>query len=324
MEILLTGGAGYVGSACLRWLLKQGHDPVAYDDLSLGNEWAVPKERLVIGDILDFDTLCATLLDRQIEGVIHFAALAVVPESVSDPASYWRTNVIGTKTLLDAMRECDVKKLVFSSTCAVYGEKHTPPLVEDMTCDPCHPYGTTKWASEQMIREYTAAYGIGHTILRYFNVSGADPDGQFGESRRHETHLIPLVLAVATGKREKLLIFGDDWPTRDGTCVRDYIHTDDLASAHQLALETLEPGMNRIYNVGTGVGVSVMEVLRACEAAVGHPIAHEVVGRRPGDPAVLFANSEKIQKELGWQPRYTDIRDIVATAWKWHNENPRG
>ncbi|MCH7724901.1 MAG: UDP-glucose 4-epimerase GalE [Planctomycetes bacterium] len=324
MKMLLTGGAGYVGSACLRWLIRNGHEPFAFDNLSLGNAWSVPSDRLIVGDILDFDGLSRALREYDIEGVIHFAALAVVPESVADPASYWQTNVVGTKTLLDAMRSVGVRKIVFSSTCAVYGENHESPLTETMACNPCHPYGSTKMAVEQMIREFSAAYGIGHTSLRYFNVAGADSDGRFGECRRHETHLIPLILAVANGKREKLVVFGTDFPTPDGTCVRDYIHTEDLSYAHQLAMEQLDTGQANVFNVGTGVGASVLEVLHAAEEVAGFEIPHELADRRPGDPPALFANAEKIRAELNWQPKYTNIRDIVETAWNWHrNEEAR-
>lgn len=320
MNILLTGGAGYVGSACLRWLMNHDHQPVAFDNLSTGNEWSVPKDRLIIGDIHDSDALCRAMRERQIEAVMHFAALAVVPESVADPEAYWRTNVVGTKNVLDAMRETDVAKIVFSGTCAVYGEMQTPPLVETMPYDPCTPYGTTKVAAERIIQDYSRAYGFGFSVLRYFNVSGADPDGEFGESRQHETHLIPLVLDAACGDRPDVKIFGDDWPTRDGTCVRDYIHTDDLALAHQLAIESIEPGTEATYNVGTANGVTVREVLTACEKVAGRPIPHEIVGRRSGDPAVLFANSDKIRQTLAWSPKYTDIEKIVETAWRWHQK----
>ena len=198
------------------------------------------------------------------------------------------------------------------------------PLREDSPQTPETPYGTTKLAAEWLIKDYARAYDMGYTLLRYFNASGADPDGHHGEDRRHEAHLIPLTLQVAVGRREKLLIYGDDWDTRDGTCVRDYVHTDDLAQAHQLAVEGLEPGVARAYNLGSGTGASVLEVLRACEAVVGRPIRHEIVGRRPGDPATLIASPEKIIKELGWSPRYTDIRAIAETAWRWHNTHPQG
>ena len=198
------------------------------------------------------------------------------------------------------------------------------PLREDSPQTPETPYGTTKLAAEWLIKDYARAYGLGYTLLRYFNASGADPDGDFGEDRRHESHLIPLILQVAVGRRPRVMIYGKDYPTRDGTCVRDYVHTADLAQAHQLAVEALEPGMGRAYNLGSGTGATVLEVLRACEETVGRPIAHEIVGRRPGDPAVLIASPDKIIKELGWSPRFTDIREIVRTAWEWHHRHPQG
>lgn len=326
MKILLTGGAGYIGSACLRWLAEHGHDPVAYDDLSEGNAPAVPDpdRHLVRGDILDTAGLTSVLREREIEAVVHLAALASVPDSIRDPAGYYRTNVVGTKSVLDAMREAGVWRIVLSSTAATYGFRAEMPLREDSPQTPETPYGTTKLAAEWMIKEYARAYGMGYTLLRYFNASGADPDGRNGESRRHEAHLIPLILMAAVGKRDKILVCGNDWETRDGTCVRDYVHTDDLAQAHQLALESLERGRGEAYNLGSGTGTTVLEVLRACEAVVGRPIPHEVVGRRPGDPAVLVATPEKIVKQLGWSPRHTGIHSIAETAWRWHSGHPDG
>ena len=324
MNILLTGGAGYIGSASLRWLLKHGHEAIAYDNMLEGNARSVPDGRLVEGDILDVDRLTTTLRDRRIDAVMHFAALASVPLSIKDPESYWRTNVVGTKCVLDAMRAAGVPRIVFSSTAATYAFGVEMPIRETTPQVPETPYGTTKLAAERMIREYARAYDMGYTILRYFNASGADPDGQFGESRHVEGHIIPLTLLVATGRREKLKIFGGDWDTRDGTCVRDYVHTDDLALAHQLAVESLEPGVGRAYNLGSGSGTTILEVLRACEKAVGRPIPHEIVDRRPGDPGTLIATPELIARELGWEPRYPSIDAIVATAWRWHESHPDG
>jgi UDP-glucose 4-epimerase len=324
MRILLTGGAGYIGSACLRWLVRHGHDPIAFDDLSEGNRAAVPADRLVVGDIGDVDALTEALRAHRAEAVMHFAALASVPDSIADPDNYYRVNVVGTKNVLDAMRKAGVRRIVFSSTAATYGFRAEMPLREDSPQTPETPYGTTKLAAEWMIKDYARAYDLGYALLRYFNASGADPDGAYGEDRRHEAHLIPLTLQVAVGRREKLLICGGDWDTRDGTCVRDYVHTDDLAQAHQLAVENIGPGVGRSYNLGSGTGVTVLEVLRACESVVGRPIAHEVVGRRPGDPATLIASPDKIVKELGWSPRYTDVRAIAETAWRWHSGHPQG
>ncbi len=326
MRILLTGGAGYVGSACLRWLLRQGHDPIAYDNLIEGNTEAVPDPagRLVVGDISQTDHLTHVLKEYRIEAVMHFAALASVPDSIANPDAYYRVNVIGTKSVLDAMRSASVSRVVFSSTAATFGFHAEMPLREESPQIPETPYGTTKLAAEYLIKDYARAYGLGYTLLRYFNASGADPDSRQGEDRRHESHLIPLIFQVALGHREKLLVYGGDYATPDGTCLRDYIHTEDLARAHQLAVETLEPGMGRAYNMGSGTGVSVLQVLHACEEVVGKPIPHEIVGRRHGDPAVLIATPEKIARELGWSPLSSDIRQIVQTAWDWHHGHPHG
>ncbi len=315
-----------MGSACLRWLLRHGHDPIAYDNLVEGNVAAVrdASSRLIVGDIAETDRLAQVLRENRIEAVMHFAALASVPDSIADPEAYYRVNVLGTKSVLDAMRTAGVRKILFSSTAATYGFHSEMPLREDSPQLPETPYGTTKLAAEWLIKDYTRAYGLGYTLLRYFNASGADSDGEHGEDRRHESHLIPLVFQVALGHREKLLIYGGDYPTRDGTCVRDYIHTEDLAQAHQLAVESLEPGMGRSYNMGSGSGVTVLEVLRACEEAVGHPIPYQVVDRRPGDPGILIATPEKIVRELGWSPRHAAISEIVHTAWNWHQRHPHG
>ncbi len=324
MKILLTGGAGYVGSAVLRWLLKHGHDPIAYDDLSEGNSQAVPDGRLVVGDILDRAKLADTLKENAVEAVMHFGAVASVPDSINDPDTYWRINVEGTKSVLDAMCDCGLKLIVFSSTAATYGFDNEMPLREDSAQAPKVPYGTTKLSAEWLIKDYAKAYDMGYTLLRYFNASGADFDGQYGEDRRCESHLIPVTLGVAVGNREKLLIYGSDFETRDGTCIRDYVHNDDLAQAHQLAIEQLAPGIGRAYNIGSGTGTSVLEVLRACEAAVGGPIAHEFVDPRPGDPGILIASPDKLIKELGWDPKHTDINEIVSSAWNWHKSHPNG
>jgi UDP-glucose-4-epimerase GalE len=326
MKILLTGGAGYVGSACLRWLLERGHDPIAYDNLLEGNISAVPDaaHRLIVGDIAETNRLAEILKHHHIEAVMHFAALASVPDSISDPEAYYRVNVGGTKSVLDAMRTAGVHKILFSSTAATYGFHAEMPLREDSPQTPETPYGTSKLAAEWLIKDYARAYGLGYTLLRYFNAAGADADGSFGEDRRHESHLIPLILQVAVGRRPKVLIYGDDYATSDGSCVRDYVHTADLAQAHQLAVESLQPGMARAYNLGSGTGVTVLEVLRACENATGGPIPYEIVSRRLGDPAVLVASPQRISTELGWSRRYVNIHDIVQTAWNWHRRHPQG
>ena len=323
VRVLLTGGAGYVGSACLRWLLRHGHDPVAFDNLVAGNAAAVPEGRLLRGDIEDRDALTCALREQGSEAVMHFAAVASVPESVADPESYYRTNLLGTKNVLDAMREVGLERVVFSSTAATYAFDAEMPIVETSPQRPESPYGKSKLAAEWLIEDYRRAYGTGYAVLRYFNASGADPDGEFGEGRSHETHLIPLALHTAVGRRKKLLINGEDWPTDDGTCVRDYVHTDDLAHAHQLVLEALEPGAGTAYNVGSGQGYSVRQVVDACQTVVGREIPRESAPRRPGDPPVLIASSEKLSRELGWKARF-DLRDIVASAWRWHERYPHG
>jgi UDP-glucose 4-epimerase len=326
MRILLTGGAGYVGSACLRWLLHHGHDPIAYDNLSEGNVAAIPdtSNRVIVGDIADTSHLAEVLRQQDVEAVMHFAALASVSDSVTDPEAYYRVNVVGTKSVLDAMRTAGVSRILFSSTAATYGFHTEMPLREESPQTPETPYGTTKLTAERLIKDYARAYGLSYTLLRYFNAAGADPDGEFGEDRRRESHLIPLIFQAAIGRRPKVLVYGSDYPTRDGTCVRDYVHTTDLAQAHQRAVEALQPGTGSAYNLGSGVGVTVLEVLQACEQVIGRPIPHEIVDRRPGDPAVLIASPEKIIRELGWSPQYTDIRGTILTAWEWHRRHPHG
>ncbi len=324
MRVLCTGGAGYVGSSCVRWLLANGHDAVAYDNLSEGNRESLPEDRLIIGDIEDRQRLTQALRSHQSEAVMHFAAVACVPQSVREPDLYWHVNVLGTKSMLDAMVDAKVDKLVFSSTAATYCFDAQMPLAEESKQAPQVPYGTTKLACEWMIKEYGRAFGMGYVILRYFNASGADVYGEFGESRRSESHLIPLILYTALGLRDKILIYGTDWDTRDGTCVRDYVHTDDLASAHQLVLEHLQSGYGREYNIGTGRGTTVLEVLKASEDVVGFPLKYEIVGKRLGDPAVLIACPDRLMSELGWKPRFTEIREIVETAWRWHRAYPEG
>jgi UDP-glucose 4-epimerase len=324
MRILVTGGAGYVGSACMRWLLQRGHDAVAFDNLAAGNRGAVPEGRLVLGEIEDRAAVCAAIRHHGSEAVMHFAALASVAESVTHPELYYRVNVSGTQSVLDAMRETGVDRIVFSSTSATYAFDAAMPLREDSPQSPQNPYGKTKLAAEWMLEDYRKAHGIGCVVLRYFNASGADVDGEFGEDRTAETHLIPLVFQAALGRREHVQVFGEDWETRDGTCIRDYVHTDDLAQAHQLALDHLRPGERRIYNVGSGHGYSVREVIDACQLAVGRPIPTRISERRPGDPPCLIASPEKLERELGWKPQHRSIASIVETAWRWHERYPSG
>lgn len=324
MKILLTGGAGFVGSACLRHVAEAGHDVVAYDNLREGHPRAVAGHPLVVGDIADTGKLIETFREHEIEAVMHFAAATNVGESVENPAYHYGNNICGTLSLLNAMREAGVNRMLFSSTCATYGLTEGMEMSEDAAQDPFSPYARTKLAVEWMIRDFAHAYDLGFTLLRYFNASGADPSGDYGEYHDPETHLIPLVLDVPAGRREKIKIFGDDYPTPDGTCIRDYIHVHDLASAHLLAMEATTPETAEVYNVGTGQGNSVLEIIEACERVTGQEIAREVIERRPGDPPALIANPTKLKTALGWEPKYTNIEDTIATAWAWHKSHPTG
>lgn len=312
MKLLVTGGAGYVGSVCATVLVEQGHDVVIVDNFSTGNREAVPAgATLVEGDIRDVAD--EVLNSGDFDGVVHFAARSLVGESVEHPEEYWHNNFITTLLLLDTMRKYGVNNLVFSSTAATYGEPKTVPITEDMPTAPTNPYGASKLAIDHAITSYAHAHGLGATSLRYFNVAGAY--GTVGENREIETHLIPLVLQVALGHRDKIFIFGDDYPTQDGTCVRDYIHIRDLADSHILALNSNQPGTHRIFNLGSGDGYSVKEVIDQCRAVTGHDIPVEIAGRRAGDPAVLIASSELAKAELGWNPTRTDLNTIIADAW---------
>lgn len=324
MKVLLTGGAGYVGSHAARILRTRGHDIWVYDNLSEGHRAAVPSERLIVGDLHDCDQLTATLQEKQIEAVMHFAASCYVGVSVTNPAEYYQNNVVGTLSLLEAMRGADVKRIVFSSTCATYGVPDIVPITESEKQAPINPYGFTKLVIERALADYSHAYGWGYAALRYFNASGAAEDGSIGEDHDPETHLIPLVLEVALGKRDHVKIFGDDYPTPDGTCIRDYIHVDDLATAHLAALERLQDGTALKLNLGTGQGASVLEVIEACRRVTGHAIPAVVAPRREGDPPALVADASLATQVLGWQPKYTDIETIVASAWGWHQTHPDG
>lgn len=312
MKLCVTGGAGYVGSVCAATLIEAGHDVTIVDDFSTGNRDAVPAgATLVEGDIVD--VIDDVLAGAGFDGVLHFAARSLVGESMEDPALYWHGNLDVSLALLDAMRRHDVRSLVFSSTAATYGEPETVPITEDAPTRPTNPYGATKLSIDYAITSYCQAYGLGATSLRYFNVAGAY--GEIGENHITETHLIPIVLQVAMGYRDKIMIYGDDWPTKDGTCVRDYIHIRDLADAHILAMETNEAGTHRIFNLGSGEGYTVKEVIDVCREVTGHAIPAEVAPRRPGDPAVLIASSEKIKRELGWDPTRTTLPRIIEDAW---------
>src|SRR5262245_2489723 len=324
MRILVTGGAGYVGSHCLRRLLAAGHEAVVYDNLWQGHREAVPAGLLVEGDLNDEAKLTALLEDRKIEAVMHFAALALVGESVQKPELYYRNNVAGSFHLFEAMRQAGVWRIVFSSTTATYGTPETMPIAETTPQQPINPYGFSKLVVERMLDDYAAAYGFGCAALRYFNAAGAATDGSIGEDPAPESHLIPIVLQVALGQRPSISIFGDDYPTPDGTCIRDYVHVEDLATAHLAALERLQPGKAIKVNLGTGHGYSVREVIDACRKITGHSIPAITAARRPGDPPELIADSRLARQLLGWTPRYTTIESIVETAWRWHQAHPRG
>ncbi|RAP37724.1 UDP-glucose 4-epimerase GalE [Candidatus Marinamargulisbacteria bacterium SCGC AAA071-K20] len=325
-NILITGGAGYIGSACLRWMLNKGYNVYAFDNLSEGNKAAIPdaESRLIIGNILDFDLLVSTLKEKKIDAVMHFAAAVSVPESINDPEFYWRTNVSGTKTVLDAMVATNVKKLVFSSTAATYSFESPMPLQFDSAQAPTVPYGVTKLACESIIKDYAKTYEIGCSIMRYFNAAGADPSGQFGESRKKESHLIPLVLLTALGKRDTIYVFGTDWETPDQTCIRDFVHVDDISNAHELSLNHIKPHKVDAYNIGLGKGVSVREIITISESIIGKKINSIDKPRRAGDPGILYTNPQKLKDELGWAPKYNSIEEIIKSAWNWHKSHPNG
>ncbi len=324
MKVLVTGGAGYIGSHTVRLLLERGHDVWVYDNLAAGHRAAVPAERLLVGDLAEPARLDHALVSHRIEAVVHFAALALVGESVAHPARYYHNNVIGSLNLLETMRRSGVGKFVFSSTCATYGIPRCVPIDEDEPQKPINPYGNTKLAVERALLDHAGAYGWGVALLRYFNAAGAHPDGTIGEDHDPESHLIPLVIQAALGLRPNIQVFGTDYDTPDGTCIRDYIHVDDLAMAHLLALERLEGGKPIVCNLGTGRGNSVREVIRAVEEVSGRRVPVAEGPRREGDPPRLVATNARARERLGWQPRYLDIKEIVATAWNWHSRHPRG
>ena len=324
MNILVTGGAGYIGSHAVRLLSRAGHDVWVYDNLSQGHRSSVPAGRLIEGELADCDRLTAVLSNRRIEAVMHFAAFALVGESMADPAKYYQNNVVASLALLEAMRASGVAKIVFSSTTATYGEAKRIPITEDEPQQPINPYGFAKLVIERALADYARAYGLGYAALRYFNAAGASPEGDLGEDHTPESHLIPIVLQVALGQRERITVFGDDYPTPDGTCVRDYIHVDDLAAAHLKALERLEPGRGLQLNLGTGRGHSVRQVIDSCRRISGRPIAVEIGPRRPGDPPELVADSSRAQAALDWRPKYMELDAIVETAWRWHSTHPQG
>ncbi|ADU94525.1 UDP-glucose 4-epimerase GalE [Geobacillus sp. Y412MC52] len=323
--ILVCGGAGYIGSHAVYRLLEKGERVVVVDNLQTGHREAVhPDAVFCQGDIRDRDFLREVFRQHDIEAIIHFAANSLVGESMEEPLKYYDNNVYGTQVLLEVMREFGVKQIVFSSTAAVYGEPKQIPIVETDPTEPTNAYGETKLAMEKMMKWADRAYGIRSISLRYFNVAGAYGT-TIGEDHNPETHLIPLILKVPLGQREEIYIFGDDYDTPDGTCIRDYIHVLDLVNAHWLALEKLRSGADSdVYNLGNGNGFSVKEVIEAARQVTGHPIPARVVARRLGDPARLVASSEKAKRELGWEPKYPSITDIVASAWEWHQARPNG
>ncbi|MEH1907164.1 MAG: UDP-glucose 4-epimerase GalE [Nostoc sp.] len=322
--ILVTGGAGYIGSHTVLALKQAGYNVVILDNLVYGHRDLVERVlqvELIVGDTGDRALLDHLFKTRDIAAVMHFSAYAYVGESVTDPAKYYRNNVVGTLTLLEAMLTASVKKFVFSSTCATYGVPEFVPIPETHPQNPINPYGATKLMVERILADFDVAYGFQSVRFRYFNAAGANPSGLLGEDHNPETHLIPLVLMTALGKRESISIFGTDYPTPDGTCIRDYIHVNDLADAHILGLEyLLKGGDSEVFNLGNGSGFSVREVIAAAEEVAGISIPVEERDRRPGDPPILIGTSEKARTILGWQPQYPLIKDIVAHAWQWHQK----
>ncbi|MBQ3457891.1 MAG: UDP-glucose 4-epimerase GalE [Synergistaceae bacterium] len=326
MSVLICGGAGYIGSHNVRAFRQHGDDVIVVDSLETGHRASVPEDvKFYEGDIRNSETLARIFTENEIESVIHFCAYSLVGESVDKPLKYFDNNVGGMITLLEAMQKFDVKRIIFSSTAATYGEPKRVPILETDPTEPTNPYGESKRIMEKMMNWVSQRYDIRYVSLRYFNVAGAWHDGSIGEDHRCETHLIPLILQVPMGKREFITVYGDDYPTDDGTCIRDYIHVEDLARAHILALEYLRNGgESDIFNLGSGDGYSVMEMINAARKVTGHPIPAKVGRRRAGDPARLVADSTKARKILKWQPEITKMEDTISTAWKWHSSHPDG
>jgi UDP-glucose-4-epimerase GalE len=317
MNILLTGGAGYVGSHAARLLQQSGHVAWCYDNLAYGHRAAAPAGRLIEGDLMDRAKLDAVFREKRIDAVMLFAAFAYVGVSVTDPAKYYQNNIVGTLSLLDAMRDAGVNRIVFSSTCATYGVPKSFPITEDTPQNPVNPYGASKLMVERILADAGAAHGLGSAVLRYFNAAGSDPDGEIGEAHEPETHLIPLMLEAARG-RGRLQVFGNDYDTPDGSCIRDYIHVSDLADAHVLALSRLlDGGSSRVYNLGNGQGFSVFDVINAAARVTGRAIPHDIVPRRAGDPPALVADARRAREELGWRPRFADIDTQIDHAWRY-------
>lgn len=321
MKILVVGGAGYIGSHMVRELRDKGYDPVIFDNLSTGHSWAVPTERLIIGDLADGTALESLFENYRFEAVMHFAAFIQVGESVVKPLKYYRNNVANTLNLLYAMEKAGVRRLVFSSTAAVYGTPAEVPIQEDAQLHPENPYGRSKLMIEDILADCEKAWGLEYACLRYFNAAGAHPSGEIGEAHDPESHLIPIILQVALGERDSIIMNGDDYATPDGTCIRDYIHVCDLAEAHTLALEALIAGRETMtFNLGNGKGYSILEVLEVCREVTGLSIPVRVGPRREGDPARLVASSDRIVLDLGWKPRYPELTEIVESAWRWHRK----
>jgi UDP-glucose 4-epimerase len=322
MNVLVTGGAGYIGSHTCKQLKKNGFNPIAYDNLSRGHKAAVQWGTLIAGDILDTLKIEQVLIDYKIEAVLHFAAFAYVGESVEKPEIYYHNNVAGTLSLLDGMIRANVKKLVFSSTCATYGTPEKVPITENFPQNPINPYGQTKLMIEKILKDYGNAYNLKSICLRYFNAAGADPEGQIGENHDPEPHIIPLAIASAL-KKTTLKIFGNDYPTPDGTCLRDYIHVTDLADAHVLALKHLDKTDKNFdfFNLGNEKAYSVKEIVKTVEEVSGQKVTAEIYPRRLGDPAVLVADTAKAKKVLNWKPQISNIKDIINTAYQWHKKN---
>ncbi len=325
MNICVIGGAGYIGSHCVKLLVERGHNVTCMDNLSMGHRAAVhPKAHFYVADLANTAQMIDIFQKEKIEAVMHFAASAAVGESVIDPRKYYRNNVSNTVSMLDAMHACGIKKLVFSSTCATYGVPLKVPMTEDLPQSPINPYGDSKLMVEHILKDVAKAEGLGFAAPRYFNVAGCAPDGAIGEDHRPETHIIPVLLNVALGKKDHVDLFGTDYPTRDGTCIRDYIHVWDLVEAHLVLLENLQPGKGMFYNLGVGQGYSNREIIESVRRVTGHPIPVKEGPRRPGDPPELWAAPTKIKTELGWSAKYTKLDDIVATAWNWFKKNPEG
>lgn len=319
MAILVCGGAGYIGSHVNKELYREGYETVVLDNLIYGHEKAVKWGTFVNGDLKNIDDLELVFSKYDIEAVFHFAAFAYVGESVKEPEKYYYNNVANTLNLLNVMKKHDCKKIIFSSTCATYGEPENIPINEDMPQRPVNPYGATKLMVERILKDYHTAYGLEFVVLRYFNAAGCDPEGKIGESHNPETHIIPLVLDAAGGRREDVKVFGTDYDTPDGSCIRDYIHVTDLASAHLLALHHLEQGgESDFFNLGNEKGASVLEVIDSVRRVTGRDFKVTVSDRRPGDPAKLVGSSRKARRVLGWKPQYADIDTIVRHAWNWH------